>query len=371
MADNGSTANAVGNSIYPDLILTRFPQTFDERSGSKSNPNLLRQTNLKDYNMAEHVNSLQDAVMAIQRMLGEMAQMPAKPTDAQGNPITDPTALTNLAKTSTVKGRIDAIETHDWYADFDKRYGGDTWTYDENRTTNPTIQEHRHLGGASGIPGMPEKIVLTQEVQGKLPKANVDLSKTATGITGADVYVEPTSSTKISDAINDKISETTGGTISQTAQLKVLGKTNTRWTREFDSLDASTTGNTSVQDGSTLLNKAIESGATAASDLLNVNLSGMYYGRYVAIVRLSASSLAAGAVVELSATNSSTGAVINKVTLNGDDFDTASKYKTFYLIFNHDGQTKLRVRKLSTTASVKVRFDYALVEPVHPAVFDR
>ncbi|WP_257207990.1 hypothetical protein [Bacillus cereus] len=41
------------------------------------------------------------------------------------------------------------------------------------------------------------------------------------------------------------------------------------------------------------------------------------------------------------------------------------------MIFNHDGSTKLRVRKLATTSSVKVRFDYAIVEPVHPAVFDR
>lgn len=371
MAENGSMANAVGNNIYPDLVLTRFPETFDERAGSKNNPNLKRWTNLKDYNMAEHVNSLQDAVMAIQRMLGELAHMPAQPKDVNGNPITDPNALLNLKKTSTIKTRIDSLETHDWYGEFDKRYGGPTWEFDEDGTVNPTIQQHRHLGSASGIPGMPEKIVLTQEVQGKLPKGNVDLSNTSTGLTGKDILVEPTVSTKISDAINDKISETTGGTIRKDAELTVLGKTNTRWTREYDSFDASTTGNAVVQDGATLLSRAIESGATAQSDLLNVSLTGMYYGRYVAIVRLSTSSISPNSIVEIAAINSKTNAVVNSIVLNGSDFDAANQYKNFYLIFDHNGSTKLRVRKLNTTSSAKIRFDYTVVEPVHPAVFDR
>lgn len=367
----GSVQNAVGNNIYTDLVLTRFPEMFDERSGSKLNPNLTRFTNLKDYNMAEHVNALQDSLMAVQRMLGEMAQMPARPTAPDGSPITDPAALQSIAQSSTVGDRLDAIETHDWYAEFDKRYGGPNWEFDEDGVTNPTIQQHRHLGSASGVPGMPEKIVLTQEVQGKLPKANVDLGKTATGITGVDIYVEPTSSTKVSDAINDKISETTGGTISKTGELKVLGKTNTRWTREFDSTDASTTGNTSVADSATLLNRAIESGTTAASDLLNASLTGMYHGRYVAIVRLSTTSLASNAVAEITATNTSTNEVLNKSTIMGSDFDATGKYKMFYLIFNHDGATSLKVKKLNTTSSAKIRFDYAIVEPIHPAVFDR
>ncbi|WP_368532317.1 hypothetical protein [Cytobacillus horneckiae] len=309
--------------------------------------------------------------MAIQRMLGEMAQMPAEPVDSNGKPVTDPEALLNIAKIHTVKDRLDNIETFDWFSVFDKRYGGPNWIFKEGVTPNPTIQEHRHLGPSSGTPGMPEKIVLTEEVQGKLPKGNVDLSKTNKGLTGSDIFVDSKSPSKISEAINDKISETTGGTIQQNATLEVLGKTNTRWTREFDSTDASTSGNTSVQDSNTLLNRAIESGATNASDLLNVDLTGMYHGRYVSIVRLSSSSRSNTPVVEITASNSSTNAVINKVTLNGSDFDVANKYQSFFLIFNHDGKTKLRVRKLNTTSSIKVRFDYTIVEPVHPAVFDR
>ncbi|BCT30496.1 hypothetical protein [Bacillus velezensis] len=366
----GSIGNAVGNSVYTDLVLTRYPTTFDERSGSKSNPNLSRWTNLKDYNMAEHVNALQDAVMAIQRALGEKVQLPAKPVDASGKPITDENELLNVSKTSTVKDRLDAIETHDWYAEFDKRYGGPDWKFDKDAATNPTIEQHRHIGSAGGN-GMPEKINLREEVSGKLPKVNIDLSNTSTGLTGKDILVEPTVGTKISDAINDKVSESTGGTISKGAKLTNLGKTNTRWTREFDSFDAATTGNSVAQDGATLLNRSIESGATAASDLLNVSLSGMYYGRYVAIVRLCTDNLSPNSIVQISAINSKTKTEINSVTLDGSDFDGKSKYKNFYLIFDHNGTTNLRVRKLGTTSSVKVRFDYAIVEPVHPAVFDR
>ncbi|WP_243509919.1 hypothetical protein [Cytobacillus oceanisediminis] len=360
---SGSTANYVGNKIYEDLIMTRFPETFDERSGSKLNANLIRWTNLKDYNMAEHVNSLQDAIMAIQRMLGEMAQVPAKPVDVNGNPVTDPAQLLSIAKTSTVNDRITALETYDWYSEFDKRYGGPNWKFDKSKTTNPTIQQHRHLGSASAIPGMPEKIVLTEEVQGKLPKANVDLSKT--GITGADLLVDPSKDTKISQSLNDKLSSTTGGTVEKDATLTVLGKTNTRWTREFDYTDSLAT---SVQDGKTLLGRAAESDALYTTDLLNKSLQGMHYGRYVAIVRLSASSLSPGSLVEIASLNASN-IILEKTVISGSDFKAPNEYKNFYFIFNNSAGSKLRVRKL--TASSKVRLDYAIVEPVHPAVFDR
>lgn len=364
----GSIENAVGNSVYEDLVLTRYPKNFDERSGTKNNVNLNRQTNLKDYNMAEHVNALQDAVMSLQRVLGEMAQMPAAPKDANGNPVTNQTDLDNLAKINTIKQRIDAIELHDWEAEFDKRYGGPNWVFDENSSTNPTIQQHRHTGAGAG---MPNKLVLTEEVQGLLPKQNINLTKTSAGITGADVYVDPTSPTKISDAINDKVSETTGGTIGVNAELKILGKTNTRWTREFDVNDASTAGNTFPADSKTFISKAAQSGATAASDLLNKSLGEMYYGRYVAIVRLATDNLASDLTVEISALNTATNTVIAEADFKGSDFSEVNKYKTFYLVFNYDGPTNIRVRKLATTSSIKISFDYAIIEPVHPAVFDR
>src|SRR5699024_8077774 len=200
------------------------------------------------------------------------AQMPANPVDKDGKPITNTSELLNIAQTHSVKERLDALETKDWFAIFDKRYGGPSWTFDEDRATNPTIQEHRHLGSASGIPGMPEKIVLTQEVQGKLPKANINLAKTATGLTGADIFVDRQSQSKISAALNDKISETTGGHIKQDAVLTNDGKTNTRWTREYDVLDAVKTGNSVVSDSKTLLGQCAQSGATAASNLLSKKL---------------------------------------------------------------------------------------------------
>lgn len=370
MTTKGSNANAVQNNVYTDLEMTRYPEHLDAREGAKLNLNMMRWTNLKDYNMAEHINAVQDAILAVQRTLGQHVQIPANPVDAQGNPITDLAALNALASVTTVGDRLDAIEQYDWYSILDKRYGGPTWAY-SSTGKNATIQEHRHLGSASGIPGSPEKIVLTEEVTGLLPKANVNLTKTAAGITGSDIFVEASSPEKISEALNDKISETTGGQIHKDATLEVLGKMNTRWTREFDHTDASTAGNTVVADGKTLLGRAISSGSVSASNLLEKQLTGMYHGRYVAIVRLSSTNLSTISAVEISAINTTTNAVLNSVTLKGSDFDAATNYKSFFLIFNHDGATKLRVRKLNTNTATTIKFDYAIVEPVHPAVFDR
>lgn len=370
MATKGSNANAVQNNVYTDLEMTRYPEHLDAREGAQLNLNMQRWTNLKDYNMAEHINAVQDAILAVQRTLGKHVQIPANPVDAQGNPITSVTALNSLASNTTVSDRIDAIEQYDWYSVLDRRYGGPTWSF-RNVGKNATIQEHRHLGAASGIPGTPEKIVLTQEVTGLLPKGNINLTKTASGITGSDIFVEASSPEKISEALSDKLSETTGGQIQKDATLEVLGKTNTRWTREFDHTDASTAGNTVVAEGKTLLGRAISSGAVSASNLLDKELTGMYFGRYVAIVRMSCTNLTSIEAVEISAINTTTNAVINSVTIKGSDFDAATNFKSFFLIFNHDGATKLRVRKLNTNTATTVKFDYALVEPVHPAVFDR
>lgn len=362
-----STQNSVGNNIYTDLILTRYPEFYDERSGTKNNPNLNRFENLVHYNMAEHVNSLQDAVMAIQRTMGEKAQLPVSPKDANNQPITSETELRKVIQKSTVKSRLDAIESKDWYAEFDKRYGGPNWKFDTTKSTNPTIQQHRHIGGGDG---MPAKIVLTQEVSGLLPITNIDLSQNKTGITGNDIYVDANSPNKISAALNDKLSESTGGTIKDSATLNNKGKTQTRWSKEFDYKDA-VAGNAEVQDAKTLLNRAVVSGTTQAATLLDKNLENLYHGRYVAIVRLAASALPSTDLVQISAVNSVSKAVINTVKLAGTDFETAGNYKTFYLIFDHDGKTDLKVQKLNTTASAAIRFDYALVQPTHPAVFDR
>lgn len=371
MAEKGSNANAPlnGNNIYQDLEMTRYPAAYDEREGAKLNMNMTRQTNLKDYNMAEHVNALQDAVMAVQRVLGEMVQVPADPKDLNGNPLTQD-AINALARVNTVKDRLNSIERHDWSATFDKRYGGPTWSYTEGGN-NATIQQHRHLGSASGIPGSPEKISLTQEVTGKLAKGNLNLAKSTTGLTGADVFVNASSDQKIADALNDKVSESQGGTIAQNATLNIIGKTNTRWTREFDTLDATGAGNSTVPDGKTLLGTAVESGANAASTLLNQKITGMYYGRYVAIVRIASSSLTSAKVLEIAARDSFTNAELNSVTLSGTDFDKIGDYKTFFLIFEHKGATNLVINKLNTVPAARIRFDYAIVEPVHPAVFDR
>lgn len=367
-----STENAVGNTVFEDLEMTSYPKYKDSRTESevngKLNPNLRRFENLKDYNMAEHINALQDTVLAIQRTLGTMVQVPYAPKDDAGNVITNEEDLINIAKNYTVKERIDELERFDWVTKFDKRYGGPTWKYDEASNVNPTIQQHRHLGTDSDITGMPQKISLEEEVQGLLPKDNVNLSRGENGITGADICVDMSSSKKISESINDKISEAEGGYIAKRAKLEVLGKINTRWAREFDAEDAIGQGNSKVSDKKTLTGVAMESHDTKSTVLLNQSLEGMYHGSYVAIVRLSVSGRLSSEVVEIVALDLDNN-IVNRVQLKGTDFPENRGYKDFYMVFENDGNTKISIRKLNTSVGVRVRFDHAIITPVHPAVF--
>lgn len=368
-----STENAVGNAVFEDLEMTSYPKYKDSRMESEANGklnlNLRRFENLKDYNMAEHINALQDTVLAIQRTLGTMVQVPYAPKDDAGNIITNEEDLINLAKNYTVKDRIDEIERFDWVAKFDKRYGGPTWKYDDVSNSNPTIQQHRHLGTDSDIPGMPQKISLTEEVQGLLPKENINLSRGEEGITGADICVDTSSSTKISESINDKISEKEGGVLDKNATLEIKGKMNTRWAREFDVEDAIGQGNSKVSDKKTLLGIAMESHGTKSTVLLNESLSGMYHGTYVAVVRLSCSGRVSSNVAEIIALDANN-SVTKSIQLKGTDFPENRNYKDFYIVFENDGSTKLSIRKLNTSVDVRVRFDHVVVTSVHPAVFD-
>lgn len=354
---NNGIENAVGNNIYKDLILTRYPEYFDERSGSKNNPNLQRWKNLTDYNMAEHINTLQDTVMAIERVLGELPNIPTEPIDIEGNPI-PPETIELLKRTQTVKARIDILEKRN----FDKRYGGPNW----KPNTKTTLEEHTHTGGV----GKPSKIDLTKEVQNKLPKQNVDLTQTDTGITGSDIFINKTTNITIDNSMGDKLSKSEGGIVKK--DLGVEGRFSSRWHRDYDFNDFS---GTKVGDNATLLNFAVESHDTNATQFIKNKFSGLYYGRYVLCVRAKTNNRVSGDLLELS-TTAQNGDVGEKILIKGTDFKAVNKYQNFYLVFTHEPNTtggvgEFLVRKLASTSAAKVTLDYALITPTHPAIFDR
>ena len=354
---NNGIQNAVGNNVYPDLVLTRYPDYFDERSGSKENKNMYRWKNLEDFNMAEHVNALSDAIMALQRALGEVPQIATVPKDANGQIITDPAALLALKKIKTVKSRLDDLENKN----FDKRYGGPNWKPD----TGNTIEEHKHLGQLGGA----SKIDLTKEVQNKLPKQNVDLSQTTNGLTGADIFINSTVKVTIDASVGDKLSMSEGGTIKK--NLSVEGKTNTRWHREYDVNDLS---GTKTADNGTMLNACVTASGLPEFVFLSKKFTNLYYGRYVMIVRAKSNKRVTGNILQLS-TVAKSGDSSEVMTVKGTDFKAANQWQTFYLALKHEpnttsGEGELRVKKLTTAEDVTISLDYVLLTPIHPGVFD-
>jgi hypothetical protein len=357
-----SETNAVGNTKYTDLNMTRYPAQIDSRDSANAGYN----KNMKgfwsagdthipagvdpDYNMAEHVNALADAVMAMQRILGINPHVDYKGGNTSG----------------TVSTRIAAAENKDSY--YDARYGGQGWT----AGTSGTIMSHHH-GGASI--GQSPQIDLTQEVTGLLPKSHVNLSQ-STGITGSDLMLSLSDSTKIADAIADKLSTKNGGIIQK--DLEVRGNFTSRVHREWTANDL-TTGSSST-DASTTDGVSRRYSGTAQSTVISQSITNMLCGKYVFAIRLKTNSLLSSEVVRMSysdhnQSNSSLSQSRAFVSIKGTDFAAANEWQTFYMVFERENLDAtqsgwLTVIRSATSSSINVDFDSAFITPVHPAVFD-
>ena len=346
-----SESNAiVGKVTYPDLNMTHYPDKIDSRVPTDEgyNPNLRGFENRKDYNLAEHVNALDDAVMAIQRALGAQPYI-----DKDG------------VNKNTVSERIRAIEMKN----HDTRYGGVGWN------PSQTLVGHTH----TGEPGHPSKIDLTKEVMSKLPKANLDLSQT-TGLTGADIAVSKDISTKVSDAINDKLSVTQGGTIQK--NLTVKGKVRNRFYVDLDAMDVNSTQGMLITDYTT---RTEYSRKFTYSDsdikMIQYDDNTLEYGKYVACVRLKISQNISSPVFRLEAINLGGGGTAYRATkvINGTDFDSLD-WQTFYLVFENKATMgsqvlsnnifRFNIWKLKTKIPVDAYIDYIHICPAHPAIYD-
>lgn len=361
MAKTRSESNAVGNSKFNDLNMTFYPTQVDAKTegGAGYNPNLkgfwsagdsqLPSGQDPDYNMAEHVNALADAVIAIQRILGVNPHIDS----AGGN------------TTGTVSTRIGAAENKDAY--YDARYGGQTWHPDFGQT----ILTHTHGGGVEEAP----KIDLASEVTGKVVKANIDLSQ-ATGVTGADLYMSTSSSSTIDGAIKDKLSTSEGGTIQK--NLAVQGGFASRTHREWTAKDV--TGGSAITSVETLDNVARRFAGTSQQYVLAQAVPNLLCGKYVLGVRVRTNIKLQDSLLTLSFMEykQSSGGFTTKAQteIRGSDFDSVNKYQMFYLVFEHEtmdevGHNNVRIVRNSTGSSVNIDFDCAWISPIHPAVFDR
>ena len=361
MAKTRSESNAVGNTKFTDLNMTAYPAQVDNKTEGQAgfNPNMkgfwsagdaeLPAGKVPDYNMAEHVNALADAVISIQRILGINPHIDSK----GGN------------TTGTVSTRINNVENKDDY--YDKRYGGQNW----NVNLGQTILTHTHGGGTTEAP----KINLTDEVSGKLAKTNIDITQ-STGITGADLSMSSTVSTKIVDAVNDKLSTSQGGTVKK--DLSVEGKLSYRTYREWTAADTLT--GSAITDVSTLDNAARRYTGTTEQYVLSPAVKNLLCGKYVLGVRMKINALPEENVLKLAfyeyAQSTSSWNTQAYKYIKGTDFEAINKWQMFYLVFDHEtidatGHNGLRVVKTATSTSVNLDFDCAWIMPVHPAVFDK
>jgi hypothetical protein len=286
MPEENGKANAVGNNVHTDLPLTRYPEAIDNRGSNEAggNENLNLHQNLEDYNMAEHVNALADAVMSIQRALGIAPQLHTSQKDSSGNVITDSETLLNLMKTKTVKTRLDTLEDKN----FDSRYGGPEWS----ATSGQHLVGHTHTGET----GHPQKVRLTSEVQGLLPRQNINLDyNTVGGLTGANISINATRSDSIDAVVADKLSQKEGGVIQK--DLVVNGRT---WNRVGRDYDAPQIAGDKESDSNASLGISTYKKSTEGHVFLHNGIGSLYYGKYVAIIRAKADELISGDLIKVS-----------------------------------------------------------------------
>jgi hypothetical protein len=283
--------------------------------------------------------------------------------DSSGNVVSNATTISNIASGTNVKLRLDKLEDFSWVP-YDRRFGGPTW----EANTGSSIQEHKH----NGVDSNPAKISLTAEVTGKLPVANIDLTSGATGLTGDNILLSKTSTSKISDALNDKLSLSTGGVVGKDATIDSKGKTQTRWNLELDYRDRPVGVGTQTDANASLGTSVKVTGNTFTTALIR-EMGSLYFGKYILIARLASDSLVNENMVEV-VLETTGGTVIKRTTYKGTDFAVAGQYKQFYMPIDYDGANgikRIKVNKLNTTANVALNVDYVLVTPIHPAVFDR
>lgn len=342
-----SEAGKIGNKKnYKDLNMTHYPNALDSRANNINMKGFVNvgEESIPDYIMAEYVNSLMDAVMAVERTLGVTPQVPIN-TAAE--------ALLSTVESKTVSQRIGSIEG----GLLDERYGGSGWTYIAGR---PTLSNHNH----DGLNGHPGKINLKTEVESLLGKQNLNISQT-TGLTAADLFVSRTNSLKIDEALNDMLSKKTGGT--------VLGKTEfkngvrTRTLIELTAQECSYSGGASlVSDSGATDSQAVQATLSETATLHDETLGrSLSFGRYVVGVRVKTQNLTTGNILRIQAGNKTE-------TFTASEFGAANTYKVFYVVFDHNSaSSKLTISKLATASASTLQLDNIFVQPVHPAVFDR
>ena len=350
MATYRSEQNKIGNKQnYTDLNLTQYPNVVDTRI---NNLNMKGFTNIgegqvPDYVMAEYVNAAIDAIMAVERALG---QTPMVPYDTPSE------SVLSTIETGTVAARMQRIEN----GLFDVRYGGAGWT---NIAGRPTLSSHNH-DGQNGHPG---KINLQSEIEGLLKKINIDLTS-ETGLTAADLFVSKTNLQKLDVALTEFLSKKTGGTIEGPVVLQKGFHSRTHYDATASELPM-LSGTVLTQDATATDGNALvaTSGGTSVPLLRMDSLKRqtLLFGKYLLMARVKISGAPNANVLRFQLGE-------NVQTVHSSELSEG--YATIYFVFEQNATTKpteLVLQKLATGSTVSISLDCISIEPIHPAILDR
>ena len=343
-----SESNRIGNKLnYTDLNLTHYPNNLDSRLNNENMKGFVNvgEASIPDFVMAEYVNAALDGIMALQRSLGVSPQVPVNTPSAN---------VTSVTETNTVSKRIGALES----GLLDERYGGAGWP-GSVYANRPTLSKHAH----TGLGGHPNKIGLTTEVSGLLPKQNINL--TTTGLTGKDILTSPTNTRTIEASLNDMLSKSTGGVVLGLTEFRAGVRTSTlieASAPQFKGLSGASLTSDTTATVSTCVRASGTQAGTFHTESLNRNL---FFGRYAISLRAKVS-------------NRNVSTNVLRVTVGtqnfyfrGTDFTTANKYQTLYFVFEHSQVETLTIAKVASTGTIDLSVDNFSIHPVHPAVFDR
>lgn len=348
-----SEANRIGNKQhYKDLNLSHYPTAIDTRinnTNMRGFVNVGETEAIPDYVMAEYVNAISDATMAVERALGVNPMVYYGATTVE---------IPELIENTTVSDRITRIEN----GLFDVRYGGEGWVFVPDR---PTLNNHYHTGKN----GQPPQVRLESEVRGLLPYKNIDLNY-QTGLTGAHISVSTNNPTKISEALNDKLSKTEGGLVS--GNVTFTGVVKTRTSMDATAPDIVNQGNSRlVSDIDATASRSLSAGlGDSQSRLFTINpdeKAHLLYGRYVLGVRVKKEFSYDDNIAILSC---KLGGLVEEFM----EGDIGSEYKTLHFVFEQNPETKnqaIEVSKLPSTETQNILLDSYYITPIHPATLDR
>lgn len=136
-----------------------------------------------------------------------------------------------------------------------------------------------------------------------------------------------------------------------------------------------TTAGTEITDSMASLGKAIQTTTTtSAKNLITANFSDVKFGKYALCLRLKVSSNTSGSSVFTANIMNGSSTILSKSIL-GTYFDSTSNYCYICTTFDYSGSSSSAKQKLQlklntgTVSGLEVRFDYAYISLIMPAVY--